>query len=71
MRPLKVRLGFEKKIGEVWLSNKKRGICTDCNLLKPLYYSFVLSSGKVLVQSCQDCFIKFDYFSSNREFKYD
>lgn len=67
MIPIKVKLGLEKKTGEVWFYNKKRGICTDCNLLKPLYYSYLLTSGKALVQTCEDCFIKFDYFMLNKE----
>lgn len=67
MIPLRVRLGLEKKSGEVWLNNKKRGICKDCDMLKPLYYAFVLSSGKILVQTCEECFTKFNYFSVKKE----
>ena len=63
MIALKVKLGLEKKIGEVWSHNKKRGQCTDCSFLKPIFYSYVLSSGKVLTQTCEECFIKYDYFS--------
>lgn len=58
-----LKIKIEKKSGEIWHHNKKRGQCNDCNFLKPIFYSYILSSGKILTQTCEECFDKYDYFS--------
>ncbi len=54
---------IRKSFGEVWINNQEIGICTDCNTTQPLFYSYVLPSGKVLTQTCQGCFSEHNYFN--------
>jgi hypothetical protein len=61
---LKLKNKFVKKrSGEVWINNQEMGMCLDCNMLKPIFYSFVLPSGKVLTRACSDCFTDNNYFN--------
>jgi hypothetical protein len=52
-----------KKSGEVWINNQEMGMCLDCKMLKPIFYTFILPSGKILSKACQDCFDSNNYFN--------
>ena len=64
---LKIRKFTEKKSGEIWVNNQETGVCLDCNLVKAIFYTYKLPSGKVLSQTCQDCFEKYNYFAQSSE----
>lgn len=64
---LKIKRFLEKKSGEIWINNQEMGVCLDCSLVKPIFYTYKLPSGKVLSQTCQDCFQKYNYFNESNE----